>query len=75
MTLPTRLLAQLLAPSLALAASLCSAAPIEDPIPDPIEQGNVTVKLVTVASGLTAPNWAVAAPGVLPSRMFVVDQP
>ena len=47
---------------------------LADPIPAPItsDQG-VTVKLVPVATGLVAPNWAVHAPGNR-RELFVVDQ-
>ncbi len=49
-------------------------APIPDPIPDPIPLSSQTLRLVTVADGMTAPNWAAPAPGV-PGRLFVSDQP
>jgi glucose/arabinose dehydrogenase len=51
------------------------ADPIEDPIPEPIGLSNVTVALEPVVEGLVAPNWAIAAPGVLSGRLFVGDQP
>jgi glucose/arabinose dehydrogenase len=47
--------------------------PLEDPIPDPIPLGVIRIDLQVLASGLTAPNWGVSAPGD-PSRLFVVDQ-
>ena len=30
---------------------------LQDPIPAPIPQSNIRIKLDTVATGLTAPNW------------------
>lgn len=47
--------------------------PLDDPIPAAIPQGDVTIQLVEVASGLTAPNWGIYAPND-PTRLFVVDQ-
>ena len=49
-----------------------AAAPLPDPIPAPI-QGGMPIGLATVATGLTAPNWATFAPG-FPDRLFVADQ-
>jgi len=49
------------------------AAPLTDPIPEPIPRGNVSVVLETVATGLTAPNWGIVAPGQS-DRLFVSDQ-
>ena len=40
---------------------------------EPIRQGDVSVRLVTVATGLTAPNWGTSAPGD-DGRLFVTDQ-
>jgi glucose/arabinose dehydrogenase len=62
--------------ALALAAVVAPAAAqaLDDPIPQPIRKGGVPVRLETVADGLTAPNWGIAAPGH-PHRLFVVDQP
>lgn len=48
-------------------------APIEDPIPGPIPLSDQTLRLVTVADGMTAPNWATAAPGIS-GRLYVSDQ-
>ena len=50
--------------------------PLEDPIPEPIETGAVRVRLETVATGMTAPNWGAAVPGCtnLNDRLVVVDQ-
>ena len=62
--------------SLALASPpvAAQAGRLVDPIPAPItSDGGVTVKLVPVATGLVAPNWAVAAPGNR-RELFVVDQ-
>src|SRR5918996_748453 len=50
-----------------------SAQGIEDPIPEPIPQGPISVSLETVATGLTAPNWGISAPGQ-EDVLFVVDQ-
>lgn len=49
------------------------AAPLEDPIHRPIKQKGPQFALETVATGLTAPNWGTAAPGI-PGRLFVTDQ-
>jgi len=46
--------------------------PIDDPLPD-IPMGDVHVRLVPVADGLTAPNYGAIAPGH-PGRLFVTDQ-
>jgi hypothetical protein len=48
-------------------------AQIDDPIPSPIRMSGPAIRLIEVASGLTAPNWATAAPGHA-DRLFVVDQ-
>jgi glucose/arabinose dehydrogenase len=45
--------------------------PLLDPLP-PVGPGVVHVRLETVATGLTAPNWATHAPG--DTRLFVTDQ-
>jgi len=47
--------------------------PIDDPIPGSIRSSGQSVRLVEVASGLTAPNWGTFAPGDR-DRLFVVDQ-
>ncbi len=47
-------------------------APLADPIPAPVPAGTIHVQLELVASGLTAPNWGINAPG--DDRLFVVDQ-
>ncbi len=46
---------------------------LADPIPAAIPLGDIYVRLVPLATGLTAPNWGVPAPG-LAGRMFVTDQ-
>ena len=46
---------------------------IENPIPRPIMEGEISIALETVATGLTAPNWGTAAPGN-PDHLFVSDQ-
>ncbi len=48
-------------------------APLADPIPAAIPLGDLRARLGTVATGLTAPNWGAAAPGV-PGRLYVTDQ-
>ena len=48
-----------------------AGAALPDPIPGPIRW--LPIGLATVATGLTAPNWATFAPGV-PDRLFVTDQ-
>jgi glucose/arabinose dehydrogenase len=50
--------------------------PLDDPIPEPIETGPVSVRLETVVTGLTAPNWGTAVPGCqsLSGRLVVTDQ-
>jgi glucose/arabinose dehydrogenase len=67
-------LASLAASIGALWAGLAPAAgaALLDPIPQPI-QGGLPIGLATVATGLTAPNWATFAPGVL-DQLFVTDQ-
>jgi len=47
---------------------------LENPIPKPVSPSGTTVQLETVATGLTAPNWGIAAPGDS-RRLFVADQP
>ena len=49
---------------------------LEDPIPEPIEAGSLEVRLESVASGMTAPNWGTAVPGctALRGRLVVADQ-
>lgn len=52
--------------------------PLDDPIPEPIETGprSREIRLETVASGLTAPNWGTPVPGCpsLRGRLVVTDQ-
>ena len=50
--------------------------PLEDPIPEPIDTGSQQIRLETVATGMTAPNWGTAVPGCtsLRGRLAVVDQ-
>jgi glucose/arabinose dehydrogenase len=71
-----RLVGVLLALVLAAGGVLApaSAQSLEDPIPEPIPQGPIRVSLEPVATGLTAPNWGIAAPGH-DDFLFVVDQP
>ena len=72
----TRLVGLLVALVLAVGGVLApaSAQGIEDPIPEPIPQGPIRVSLEPVATGLTAPNWGISAPGH-DDVLFVVDQP
>ena len=72
--MPRQILASIAASIGALWAGLApaAAAPLADPIPAPI-QGGMPIGLATVATGLTAPNWATSAPG-FPGRLFVADQ-
>jgi glucose/arabinose dehydrogenase len=53
-----------------------SHEPLDDPIPEAIETGPVSVRLETVVTGLTAPNWGTAVPGCqsLSGRLVVTDQ-
>ncbi len=54
-----------------------SHTPLEDPIPEPIEEGPLEVRLETVATGMTAPNWGTAVPackGLSAQRLVVTDQ-
>ncbi len=44
-----------------------------DELADLIKQGGKPIRLETVATGLTAPNWGTVAPGH-PGRLFVTDQ-
>lgn len=46
---------------------------LTDPIPTPIQQGSVRLRLKQIASGLTAPNWAVSTPGD-PEHLYISDQ-
>jgi glucose/arabinose dehydrogenase len=54
-------------------APLQAHAQLDDPIPDTIKKTGSPIGLVTIASGLTAPNWGTTAPGH-PGRLFVTDQ-
>jgi glucose/arabinose dehydrogenase len=47
---------------------------LANPIRARLRQGSRQVKLETIATGLTAPVWATAAPGVDPKFLFTVDQ-
>lgn len=46
---------------------------LDNPISSPINQGSITARLVSVATGLTAPNFGTFAPGDK-QRLFVTDQ-
>jgi glucose/arabinose dehydrogenase len=54
-------------------ANTPSPQQLDNPIKPRIRKGNTTVKLTSVAEGLTAPNWGIAAPGEA-GRLFVTDQ-
>ncbi len=54
-------------------AVVSSAQPLDDPIPGPIPGSSVHVRLETIATGLTAPNWGAAPPG-LAGQLVVTDQ-
>src|SRR5262249_50923773 len=57
-----------------LIAPATAATPgLADPIPGALPQSPFSVRLQTVASGLTSPVTATVAPGV-PNRLFVADQ-
>lgn len=56
---------------LILTASFGEAA--SDRLADPIRQGGIPIRLKTIATGLTAPNWGTVAPGH-PGRLIVSDQ-
>ena len=56
----------------AIAFGLVSAAHAQGVLPD-IQPGSIAIQLNTVASGLSAPDYAINAPGD-PSRLFVVEQ-
>ena len=47
---------------------------LANPLRPKIRLGHQKIQLTTVASGLTAPVWGTAAPGVDPKFLFVVDQ-
>lgn len=47
--------------------------PLVDPIPETIQPSSLNIQLTPVATGLTAPNWGTAAPGI-GDRLFVADQ-
>lgn len=50
-----------------------SGLPVENPIPQKIRKGSIRLRLKPVATGLTAPNWAIAAPGDS-GHLYVGDQ-
>ena len=58
---------------LATAVVPAAAQPLDDPIPEPIRKSGAPIRLEPVATGLTAPNWGISAPGHS-DRLFVVDQ-
>lgn len=69
-------IARTLLPVAAAATVLCCAleahAQSQDVLPD-ITRGSIAVRLLTVASGLSAPDYAISAPGDA-SRLYVVEQ-
>lgn len=46
---------------------------LDDPIPAPIQEGSIRLRLKQIANELTAPNWAVSAPGDS-GHLYVGDQ-
>lgn len=46
---------------------------LNDPIPAPIQKGSIRLRLKQIASGLTAPNWAVSIPSD-PDHLYTGDQ-
>jgi glucose/arabinose dehydrogenase len=57
----------------AAACTPAAAQPLDDPIRRPVRQAGPRVQLELVASGLTAPNWGISAPG-RDDHLFVADQ-
>lgn len=53
--------------------TLASEQRLDDPIPAPIQRGSIRLRLKQIASGLTAPNWAIHAPND-PDHLYVSDQ-
>src|SRR5205814_3770485 len=47
---------------------------LANPLRPRIRTGRQKIQLTTIATGLTAPVWATAAPGVDPKFLFTVDQ-
>jgi glucose/arabinose dehydrogenase len=82
MAVRTRIRASLVAAATALGVLLGTPGavahppdnPFDDTIFAPIQPGGFEVRLVATATGLTAPNKGVVAPGD-PSTLYVVDQP
>jgi glucose/arabinose dehydrogenase len=60
----------------AVPAAAQNHEPLADPIPEPIEEGPLRIRLETVATGMTAPNYGTAVPGCqsLNGRLVVTDQ-
>ncbi|MCG8408319.1 MAG: PQQ-dependent sugar dehydrogenase [Phycisphaerales bacterium] len=50
-----------------------TAQPLDNPLQETIQIGNIEVSLIPVATGLTAPNWGITAPGDS-AHLFVSDQ-
>ena len=46
---------------------------LDNPIPETIQKGSIRLRLKQIATGLTAPNWAIAAPGDS-GHLYVGDQ-
>jgi glucose/arabinose dehydrogenase len=68
----THTLRALSAAALLLCSALGAQAQSQDVLPD-ITRGNIAVRLLPVATGLSAPDYAISAPGD-PSRLYVVEQ-
>lgn len=53
--------------------SVSAGERVDDPIPDQIQKGPIRLRLKQIATGLTAPNWAVPIPGAT-EHLYVSDQ-
>jgi glucose/arabinose dehydrogenase len=69
---PNPTLRALSAAALLSCCALGARAQSQDVLPD-ITRGNIAVRLLPVATGLSAPDYAISAPGD-PSRLYVVEQ-
>lgn len=67
------LLSPLVFVTILLFGSLSFAQNEPDRLADVIKEGNISIRLTTVAEGLTAPNWGTPAPGDK-AHLFVTDQ-
>ncbi len=69
----TRIAFFLFALGITLTGSTYFAQAQDELLADPIRKGGAPIKLETIATGLTAPNWGIYAPGDS-QRLFVTDQ-